>query len=104
MGPKTKKKDLMPKAILKLGMVDIMAILDTMDMEDTMAEDGDMDMDIMAARNVRPTLLLLLPLMLHLPLFPILAMLLELPISTTLFPTPTLLLTKMPLLLPVKWT
>merc|ERR1719415_290829 len=33
-------------------------------MEDTMATD--MDMDIMAARNVRLTLLLLLPLMLHL--------------------------------------
>merc|ERR1711874_645165 len=104
MGPKTKKMDLMPKATLKLGMVDIMAILDTMDMEDTMAEDGDMDMDIMAARNVRLTLLLLLPLMLHLLLSPILDMLLELPFSTTLFPTPTLLLTKMPLLLPVKWT
>merc|ERR1719219_477399 len=94
------QQDLMPKPTLLHGMVVIMAthIVDTMAMEDTMATD--MDMDTGAARNVRPTLLLSLPLTLHLQLFPILATLLD---FTTLFPTPTLLLTKTPLSPPVKW-
>merc|ERR1719219_1825836 len=97
------QQDLMPKPTLLHGMVVIMAthIVDTMAMEDIMATD--MDMDSGAARNVRPTLLSSLPLTLHLLLFPILATLLELLIFTTLFPTPTLLLTKTPLSHPVKW-